>query len=81
MGRARAARGAPIISSFTRAEGWLGSREPPRARECGAAGAGSGGPGQMWGAARGFTTLGSTRGQAGSQRCERRCGTHFLRSD
>ena len=51
----------------------------PGPREGGSAGAGSGGANE-W-AARGLTTLGSTRGQAGSQRCERRCGTHFLRSD
>ena len=30
--------------------------------------------GQVRGAARGLTTLGSTRGPAGSWRCERRCG-------
>ena len=64
-GRSRAARGAPNISSFTRAGRWLGSRaaeEQVGRRRLGR------------GAVRGLTTWARNAARLGSGRSKRRCG-------
>ena len=76
----RAARGAPIISSFTRAEGWLGSRGP---RECGPGGAGSGGASEGGRSRTHYPELDTRSGWEPALREEvrDRSRTHFLCPD
>ena len=72
--------GAPIISSFTRAEGWLGSRWP---LECGPGGACSGGASEGGSSRTHYPGLDTGSGWELALREEvrDRSRTHFLRPD